>query len=45
MCLEAFLFSRVSRVYASVSIMSKRRPSMRKLHLEYSVDCPVYLGR
>ncbi len=33
-CLKAFL----------VSIMSKRGPSMRELHLDYSIDCPVYLA-
>jgi hypothetical protein len=25
--------------------MSKPGPSMRELHLDYSIDCPVYLGR
>jgi hypothetical protein len=41
---QVFLFSRVLRVF-QVSIMSKRGPSVRELHIDYSIDCPVYLGR
>ncbi len=29
----------------SFSIMSKPGPSTRELHIDYSIDCPVYLGR
>ncbi len=28
-----------------VSIMSKQGPSMQELHIDYSIACPVYLGR
>ncbi len=26
-------------------MVSKPGPSMRELHIDYSIDCPVYLGR
>ncbi len=29
----------------SVSNMSKPGPSMRELHIDYSIDCPVYIRR
>jgi hypothetical protein len=43
---NTFSFSRVLRVFQSLH-MSKPGPSMRELHIDYSIgiDCPVYIGR
>ncbi len=38
---KTFSFSRVLRVFQSLH-MSKPGPSMRELHIDYSIDCPVY---
>jgi hypothetical protein len=40
---KTFSFSRVLRVFQSLH-MSKPGPSMRELHIDYSIDCPVYMS-
>jgi hypothetical protein len=37
---KTFSFFQVLRVF-----MSKPGPSMRELHIDYSIDCPVFIGR
>ncbi len=42
---QTLSFSRVLRVFQSLH-MSIPGPSMRELHIDYSIDCPVYyIGR
>ena len=42
---KPFFFSRVLRVFQSLHISKpKPGPSMQELHIDYSIDCPVYMS-